>query len=245
MKTATFRFYEELNDFLPKERRKVMFTYHFENEPKLIDVLEHFGVPHSQIDLILQNGQSVDFNSRLKHDDHVAVYPIFEAIDITPINILRPKPLRKIKFIVDVHLGRLAKYLRMCGFDVYYENLADDDIIAISLAQKRIILTKDRGLLKNRKVTHGYWVRNKEPRKQLLEIINRFDLVNKIKFLVRCLLCNQKLTTKNKEQLNIILPSHATKYYQTFYWCEHCKKVYWEGSHYKNMLTMMRRIINK
>jgi uncharacterized protein with PIN domain len=243
MKHASFRFYEELNDFLPRERRKVTFEYQFVNEPRLIEVIESFGVPHSQVDLIIINGQTVDFNCHLKNKDRVAVYPMFEAIDIAPINILRPKPLRKIKFIIDVHLGRLAKYLRMCGFDAYFENLDDDQIVAISVAQKRIILTKDRGLLKNRKVTHGYWVRAKEPREQLLEIINRFDLVSKIKFLVRCLICNSRLVKAKKNELGPISFDSQLQFYDRFYLCKHCHKIYWEGSHYNNMVKMLKQVI--
>lgn len=243
MKQASFRFYEELNDFLPKERRKVSFDYQFVNEPRLSEVIESFGVPHSQVDLIIVNGQTADFNSRLKNNDRVAVYPMFEAIDIAPINILRPKPLRKIKFIVDVHLGRLAKYLRMGGFDVVFENLDDDQIVAISVAQNRIILTKDRGLLKNKNVTHGYWVCAKEPREQLVEIINRFDLVSKIKFLVRCLLCNSRLMKIKKSQLDQISFKRPLQFYDKFYLCKHCHKIYWEGSHYNNMIKMLKQIM--
>lgn len=244
MKKVTFRFYEELNDFLAKEHRKVTFTYQFNNNPRVIEVIEQLGVPHSGIDLILINGKSVGFDERLQDQDHIAVYPVFEAIDITAINKLRPKPLRQNKFILDVHLGRLAKYLRMCGFDCYYENLDDNEIIELALEQRRIILTKDKNLLKDKRVTHGYWVRATLPKKQLLEIIKRFDLANKIKFLTRCLLCNRKLKkVAQPEKLKSLIPPEALKFYKDFYLCEHCNKIYWEGSHYENMMELVRSVI--
>ncbi len=161
MKQAQFRFYEELNDFLPKNHRKATFLFKFVTQIRVGEAIESLGVPHTEIDLVLINGQSVSLSQQLQDNDRVAVYPVFESIDISAINYLRPKPLRKIKFILDVHLGRLAKYLRICGFDTLYENLEDNEIIKRSLQEKRIILTKDRGLLKNKRVTHGYWVQGK------------------------------------------------------------------------------------
>lgn len=238
-KTATFRFYEELNDFLPRKWRKVSFDFQFLGHPKIGEVIEMLGVPHSEVDLIIINGNSVNFNYRLEDEDCVSVYPTFESIDISSINHLRPRPLRQIKFILDVHLGRLAKYLRICGFDCVYENLDDDEIIDRALSEKRIILTKDRGLLKNKKVTHSYWVRSKESKQQLLEIFNRFDLKGKVKFLVRCLLCNNKLQPISKKDVKHLVPLNTTSYYEVFYQCPHCKKIYWEGSHYQNMSKLI------
>ena len=203
------------------------------------------GVPHTEVDLILVNGVSVGFDYRIKNEDFVSVYPVFEALDVSKVNRLRPKPLRKTQFILDVHLGRLTKYLRICGFDCYYENLNDDEIIDCALSQKRIILTKDKGLLKDSRVTHGYWVRANDPRQQLVEVIARFDLVDKIRFLVRCLLCNCKLQKIAKDEIRNLVPEKTASYYDTFYFCEHCQKIYWEGSHYENMLMLIDSIKNK
>lgn len=242
MKRAEFRFYEELNDFLPKQHRRVGFFHEFEGEPSVIELIEKLGVPHSAVDLILVNGEVVDFTYRIKDQDRVAVYPVFESIDISPINRLRPQALRKTSFILDVHLGRLTKYLRICGFDCYYANLEDNEIITLALQQERIILTKDRALLKDKRVTHGYWVRADEPKKQLLEIIKRFDLLDKINFLTRCLLCNHLLQKIAKEEVQDRVPTHTTDYYQNYFVCPHCNKIFWEGSHYKNMAELVEFI---
>jgi hypothetical protein len=179
--TITIRFYEELNDFLHYSRRKKAFDFLTRGKRTIKDIIESLGVPHTEVDLILANGISVNFDYHPANKDYISVYPVFEAIDISPIVYLRPKPLRETRFILDVHLGPLARYLRMLGFDTYYRNDLDDhEIIHLSLSEKRIILTRDLFILKNGRVTHGYYVRNTNPGKQLQEIVNRFDLKRQI-----------------------------------------------------------------
>lgn len=182
MKTAYLRFYEELNDFLPEKKRKTRFEHKFTDSPSIKDMIESLGVPHCEIDLIFVNGISVDFGHPVNNEDDISVYPEFESLDIKEVQHLRPEPLRNPKFVLDVHLGALAKYLRMLGIDSYYENnLTDDDLIKISAKEKRAILTRDISLLKNGNVTRGYFVRNIYPEEQVKEIISRFDLRRKIK----------------------------------------------------------------
>ena len=177
MKKVFLRFYEELNDYLPEEKKKTKFEHLFKGSPSVKDLIESEGVPHIEIDLILVNGVSVDFGYKVREEDNISVYPVFESLDISKIQHLRTKPLREKKFVLDVHLGTLARYLRMLGFDAHYENnYNDDSIIKISLNEKRTILTKDIGLLKRNEVAHGYYVRNINPDKQLKEIVGRFDL---------------------------------------------------------------------
>ena len=148
-KAANFRFYEELNDFLPENKRKIEYSYAFYGTPAVKDAIEAEGVPHTEVDLILVNGKSVGFDYLLQHSDRVSVYPVFETLDISPVIRLREKPLRESKFILDVHLGKLTKLLRRLGFDSNYRNdYSDPEIVNISLKEKRIILTRDRGILK-------------------------------------------------------------------------------------------------
>jgi uncharacterized protein len=129
MNIAYFRFYEELNDFLPLEKRKRLFPFEFNGNPSVKDSIEVIGVPHCEVDLILVNSLFVGFSYKLKDEDSISVYPVFESIDITPSVHLRESPLRELKFITDVHLGKLAKYLRLCGFDTYYRTDLDDNEI--------------------------------------------------------------------------------------------------------------------
>ena len=162
--TATFRFYEELNDFLPPRRRKRAFDYTFRGTPSAKDAIEAIGVPHVEVDLILVNGVSVDFGHRLANADRVAVYPVFERLDITPLVRLRERPLRNPRFVADVHLGKLVRRLRILGFDCLYRNdYSDEQIARLSANQARTVLTCDVGLLKRREVVRGRWVRARQP----------------------------------------------------------------------------------
>ena len=143
------RFYEELNDFLPEERKKKRFAHQFIDRTSVKDLIESLGIPHTEVDLILVNGKSANFKYKINDGDDISVYPLFESFDISDVQHLRAKPLRKPKFVADVHLGRLTRYLRMMGVDVLYKNnFNDDEIVETSLKERRAILTKDRGILK-------------------------------------------------------------------------------------------------
>lgn len=234
--SAYFRFYEELNDFLPSGKRKIPFPYCFTGNPSVKDAIESVGVPHVEVDLIIVNGDPVSFAYRLKDGDNVSVYPVFESIDITGVSPLRARPLRITKFILDVHLGRLAKYLRLCGFDTCYNKLLDDnEIVERSLSEGRIILTRDKGLLKNRKVTHGYWVRSTNPKEQLTEVLNRFDLKKNLVPFSRCMECNGIVNEVSKDEIDPLIPPKTRKYFTNFKRCSGCGKIYWEGSHFEKM----------
>ena len=130
MNQATFRFYAELNDFLLPDQRKTVINHEIKQPRSVKDLIESIGVPHTEIDLIIVNGESVDFNYLVQGGDHISVYPVFESLDISPLNHCQPKPLRNTRFVLDTHLGRLAAYLRMLGFDTLYKNDYDDSSLA-------------------------------------------------------------------------------------------------------------------
>lgn len=135
------------------------------------------------------------------------MYPVFESLDISPVSRVRPEPLRRPRFVLDGHLGRLAAYLRLLGFDAFYErNLPDEVLARISSKERRILLTRDRGLLKRSQVTHGYLVRETEPRRQLAEVLDRFDLWRAARPFSRCLRCNGELVAAAKEEVADRLP---------------------------------------
>lgn len=244
--SANIRFYEELNDFLPITKRKQNIHFYFSLNPTIKDIIESFGIPHAEVDLIIVNNQSVNFDYRLQHNDRVAVYPVFESLNISPIIHCRPKPLRQTKFILDVHLGKLARYLRLLGFDCYYERqLADETIIDIAAKKKRIILTRDIGILKNKKVTHGYYIRNTDPHLQIREIIKRLDLMSNLKPFTRCLECNSRLNKIQMKQIQHLLPKNTQRYFTHFQYCKRCDKVYWKGSHYEKMQAFINKLQEK
>lgn len=157
MSQCSIRFYEELNDFLPPERRKVCFNHDFQRRASIKDVIEALGVPHTEIELLLVNGDSVDFSYIVQHGDRISVYPLFESFDVQPLIRVRLRPLRTTRFVLDVHLGKLARYLRLLGFDTLYRNDYDDaELASLASAEQRILLTRDRDLLKRAMVTHGF-----------------------------------------------------------------------------------------
>ncbi len=241
---ATFRFYAELNDFLPPDRQQTSFSYEFNGKPAVKDAIEALGVPHTEVDLILANGTSVGFGYHLHNGDRVAVYPVFESLDITPIVKLRETPLRRTAFILDVHLGKLARLLRMLGFDTLYRNdYEDPEIIAIALRDHRIILTRDLGILKQRAVTHGYYIRSKKPLEQAREVIRRFDLADQVTPFARCMACNSLLVEIAKEAVISRVPAKTARYYDRFYTCPTCERVYWRGSHSERMKEKIARIL--
>ena len=243
MHTIYLRFYEELNDFLPEEKQKIRFTHNYIDRASVKDVIESYGVPHTEIDLILVSSKSVRFDYLINDGDNISVYPVFESLDITKVQHLRPKPLRNPKFIADVHLGRLARYLRMMGFDVLYKNNFDDkEIITLSLSERRAILTKDRGILKYNEVTHGYWIRSTKIKEQVIEVIKRFDLKNVIKEFSRCIECNSALESIPKSKIIAELPPKVSKSQESFSICPSCKKVYWKGTHHQKMLSFIQSV---
>ncbi len=240
MNRVLFRFYAELNDFLEDGRRYRSFVREFLTPVPVKDAIEGLGVPHTEVDLVLVNGESVDFSHPVADGDRVSVYPMFESIDITPVLRVRPEPLREPRFVLDIHLGRLAAYLRMAGFDSLYRNdWQDAELAAVSSGERRILLTMDRGLLKRSEITHGYLVRETDPHRQLEEVFRRFDLARAIKPFTRCLRCNTELQPVSKESVADRLPPRLEA--AQLHHCPGCRRVYWPGSHYRRMERILER----
>lgn len=244
MSQAQFRFYEELNDFLPPGRQKCSFMYHFDRRASVKDMVEALGVPHTEVDLILINGESVGFSQIVADGDRVSVYPVFESFDIAPLTRLRPRPLRRIRLLVDVNLGRLARYLRLLGLDTLYgEGYEDAALARISVRDKRILLTRDRGLLKRAAVTHGYYVRATDPREQTREVVRRLDLQRAIRPFTRCTRCNGAVESVPKETIAARLPEKARAHHESFWQCRDCRQLYWKGSHYEKLCVFVEQIV--
>lgn len=234
---ASFRFYAELNDFLPLEQRYVSFIHTVKGRSSIKDAVESLGVPHPEIDLLLVDGKSVDFSYRLKQGDRVSVYPCFSSLDIESFSKVRPKRLTRLRFIADVHLGKLVRSLRMLGFDTLYSNSYTDKELATRSSQEhRILLTRDRGLLKHSQVIYGYYLRSSDPRKQVLEILHRYRAFDLIQPLQRCLRCNSLTKSVPKALIYKRLPPFVSAHNQDFWLCPGCDRIYWRGTHYERML---------
>ena len=236
----TVRAYAELNDFLPPARRQVAFEAACEERTSVKDLLEGLGVPHTEVDLLLVNGEPAGFGCRLADGDRVAAFPVFEALDVAGVSLVRPEPLREIRFVLDGHLGRLAAYLRLSGFDaLYLRDAGDAELAEASVSGRRILLTRDHGLLKRRAVTHGYSVRGTRPVDQLAEVARRFDLRRLFRPFTRCMRCNGALHPVGKTEVAGLVPPRSYEAFDEFLRCEGCGKAYWRGSHYRRLLQIM------
>ncbi len=243
--SADFRFYGNLNDFLPPELRQRTVRYDFSGTPAVKDAIEAIGVPHPEVDLIVASGRSVGFEHRLSPGERIAVYPAFTALDLAPLKRLQPPPPERSAFILDVHLGKPARWLRMLGFDSLYRNdYPDEEIIRVALREERIILTRDQGLLKNSLVRRGCWVRAQNPEDQVREVLERFGLRDKSRPFSRCLTCNGLLEDVPREEVLDRLPPRTREEHHLFRLCTACGKVYWSGSHHRAMEARIARLLD-
>ena len=233
---ADLRFYAELKDLLAPERRSGEVAHTFRAPGSVKDVIESYGVPHTEVDVILANGESVDFSYQVLDGDRISVYPVFEAFDVSPLVRVRPRPLREVRFVLDGHLGKLARRLRLLGFDTRYANdPSDDALVDISTSERRILLTRDLALLKRRAVTHGYFVRSTNSDEQVGEIIRRFQLVDRIDPFTRCLSCNGLLERVEKTAIAHRLPPKTRELYDRYRMCTTCRRIYWRGAHHPSL----------
>jgi uncharacterized protein with PIN domain len=244
-KQFTFRFYAELNDFLATENKHKAFKLYLKTPVTVREAIESLGIPLSEIDLILINSKPAELNHSLHEQDYVSVYPVFESFDISGISKIRRRPLRESRFILDAHLGKLAKYLRMLGFDTLYQNdFGDQEIIDIARKENRIILTRDKLLLRSKKVDHGYYVRETEKHAQLIEIVKKFDLYSQFRSFTRCMTCNAVLVKKEKKDVANKIDEDTARIFKEFFHCPACDKVFWKGSHFERMERLILSLIS-
>ncbi len=240
MVVATFRFYEELNDFLPPLLRQRDFERPCSHAATVKHTLEALGVPHTVVELILINGESAGFEQILREGDRVAVYPTFEAFDITPLLQLRDHPLRVTRFIADRHLGGLARLLRVTGFDTLWDTRFGHDAIAeVAARDHRIVLTRDWELLKRDDITHGCFVRARHSALQLREIFERLDLARSARPFTLCMHCNAPLRKVDKSWVQQRVPAPVFDCYERFANCDLCGRIFWEGLHWQGMLAVL------
>ncbi|MFD2999545.1 Mut7-C RNAse domain-containing protein [Pontibacter toksunensis] len=240
--TATIEFFGSLNDFPALSGRDNKLLYRFSGTPAVKDAIEAIGVPHPEVDVILINNQPVDFSHPLHADDKVAVYPADADKDWPVGYSLQAKHPAPNRFVLDVHLGKLARAVRMLGFDTCYENDYSDKAIAqIAEAEERIVLTRDVGLLKHKNIRWGYWLRSQYLEEQLSEVVNFFKLREKFKPFTRCLACNGRIYEVPKEIVLEQLPAQTRQYFNQFYQCDSCKRIYWKGSHYERMQQFIQK----
>jgi uncharacterized protein with PIN domain/sulfur carrier protein ThiS len=237
MKQAQFRFHAELNDFLAPKVKGATITCPINGDQSVKHLIESLGIPHPEVSRILVNEIPVDFGYIVQDADQIDVYPI------TPAEQIARLPNERC-FILDNHLGRLAVYLRMLGFDSLYRNdYHDEELALVANQEERILLTRDVRLLMRNLVGNGYWVRSKIPREQLVEVVERFGLTPHVQPFRRCMRCNGILQSVSKERVLERLEPLTKLYYHEFRICPRCDRVYWKGSHYERMQKFLDQVI--
>ncbi|MGA7978736.1 MAG: Mut7-C RNAse domain-containing protein [Chromatiaceae bacterium] len=243
-RSAILRFYAELNDRLPPERRQRDFELAFDGPHEVASLLSALGVPSDAVELVLVNGVSRSLDYLVQNGDRVSLYPTFESVDVSPLLQLRDSPLRRVAFIADAHLGRLARYLRLLGFDTLFENDPGDEALAeIAANEGRILLSRDRALLERRIVTHGLWVPAVRPSEQLAYVLDRLDLYRLLQPFTRCTVCNGLLAVVDKEQLDKQVPPRVLAVFDDFWRCTACGRIYWQGSHYDRLRRLVEQVV--
>jgi uncharacterized protein with PIN domain len=243
MAIATLRFYAELNDFLAPVRRHCAFALRFDPPIPAGDLIQRCGVPCSAVELIIRAGESIGFAEPIGDGERLAVYPMFEAFDVGPVLHLRREPLREIRFSADAHLGRLARELRMLGFDTFWVNdIGDAALAAQAVAERRILLTSDRQLLLRRDLTHACYVPPGRTSAQLAYLVKRLQLCGKIRPFRLCLRCNTEVAPLPAAVARTRVPAAVERNADAFWHCPHCHKVYWRGSHWEAMRRRIRAV---
>lgn len=241
MVSASFRFYDELNDFLARERRGRDVATPCAHNATVKHMIEALGVPHTEVELILVNGESSGLERLLEEGDRVAAYPRFSRLDVGPLASLRLRPPGRMRFVADAHLGGLARLLRMAGFDTIYANtIHDDEIEARAVEEGRIVLTRDRELLKRRGVEFGCYVRALHAQEQLQDVFARYGLAERARPFTVCLHCNAPLRSVPKAAVLERLPPAVRETQEAFSTCDCCGRVFWKGSHWKRMAAMLQ-----
>ncbi|MEH6389125.1 MAG: Mut7-C RNAse domain-containing protein [Pseudomonas profundi] len=240
MTRATFRFYAQLDRFLPRDRRGRAFNITCAERSTIKHMIEALGVPHTEVALVIANHEPAALERMVVEGDRIALYPKFESLDITDISVSAPRPPGAPRFVADSHLGGLARMLRMAGFDTLYDNqYADAAIAELANAEQRILLTRDRELLKRRAVAHGCFVHALKPAVQLQELYERLDLASAARPFTLCMDCNRPLRSIPKQEVLDQLPQRVRERHEHFLTCDQCRRVFWEGSHWRAMRQVL------
>jgi uncharacterized protein with PIN domain len=246
MSEALIRCYAELNDLLPEWRRYQDTAVSWEGDAKVVDLITLLKIPANDVDLILLNGESVPPDASVHAGDRLAFYPVFESFDIGGIQRIRLNPLRTPRFVLDVHLGKLAAHLRMLGFDAAYGDATkDEDLIRQSLKEERVLISRDRELTAQPRLTRAFFIRSQDPEEQLVEVVRRFQLRALFRPFTRCLRCNTILDRVSKDEVLGRLPLQVRETQTEFHRCPTCSRIYWPGSHQHRMNGLVQRIIHK
>ena len=235
-----FRFYAQLNDFLPAQWRYGRFARPVHGPASVKDAIESLGVPHPEVDVIAVNGEATDFAYRVRNGDQIFVYPAFRKMNVDGLRRVGADPPHPVRFALDIHLRKLASLLRLAGFDAVLLT-EDAEVAEVSAAESRVALTRDVGLLKRSIITYGRWIRNTDPEEQFVEVLERFGLVDEMHPFTRCMECNTPLVPVDASSVADRLPAETRDAFTEFRRCPGCDRIYWQGSHYARLVQLLER----
>jgi uncharacterized protein len=237
----TLTFHGDLPALLRRKwRNQEVWQLQPERAASVKDVVESFGLPHTEVGKLLVDGREVDFDSLIQTSCHIEIRPITAPWDVLHPCRLRSRPLPRIRFLVDVNVSKLGRLLRMAGFDAAIHRHWDDSrLAAASEEEERLLLSKSRGLLMRRRVRYGRCIRATTPPEQLREVITLLALHDQMQPLSRCMECNSLLKAVARDAIDHLLEPLTRKYYSDFLQCPGCARIYWHGSHVKKMLALL------
>ena len=232
---TTVRVYGDLRFFTDRPEQEVPV-----GSPRSVkDLVESIGVPHPEIGLLVCDGRIVGFDHTVTGGDRVAAYPPLRSLAVdSPTGPPPPAP----RFVLDVHLGTLARRLGVLGLDVDYATDRDDVQLArIADEEDRILLTRDRRLLMRSRVRHGYCPRSDDPDQQVLEVVERFVDTGDLAPFTRCPVCNEHLVEVPKADVVDEIGPHTRATQEAFRRCPDCRRVFWPGSHVEQLDELVAR----
>lgn len=239
--TVRFNFHGDLPFFLGSKARDGIIERSLSEKTSAKDVIESCGVPHPEVDLILIKRRPVNFTHILDRDEDIDVYPVQPQCTLFEKNRLQASSASR--FVADGHLGRLARLLRLLGFDLAYNRHAEDrELLGIMQSQNRALLTRDRRLLMHAIVQTGYCPRSQNVDEQTIEVLRRFNLFPSIAPFSRCLRCNAPLQKIDKAEIIEKLEPLTKIYYEQFRRCTGCGQIYWPGSHFSKLEKRLEQI---
>jgi uncharacterized protein with PIN domain len=243
--TLEMRFDEELWLFLAARDRRARTRVAYDGTSSLGHVVESLGVPLTEVGTLRVDGERVATSHRPRDGALVEVSPIVRP---QPVPMSEPDPNSAAgstpdgetmpRFLLDVHLGTLARRLRLLGLDAAYRCDSDDDaLLREANVEQRVLLTQDRGLLRRRRLWFGAFVRGANPDQQLADVLDRFapDLAP----WTRCLACDGLLTQVPKREVEDELQPGTRRTYDAFARCRSCGRVYWPGAHYARLTEIV------
>jgi uncharacterized protein len=240
--TADIRLYAELDELVTAHQRRRVHTVDVGGGRSVKDAIESLGVPHTEVELVLVDGEPVQFDHRLVGGSRAAVYPHFTRLGPDDADRAGPGPPHEVRFVADGHVAALARYLRLLGFDTLCEQeWHDPELAVVATRDHRVLLTRDRGLLKRKAIEYGVLVWSDDPETQLIDIVRRLGLAEQIRPFTRCMACNGRLEDVDKRDVAALLEPGTREHVDHFRRCRSCGRVYWRGTHHARLTELVDR----